>query len=81
MRRVYHPTIDTHLDVEDQSVKEWTESGWVTTKPEHSTASKGDPPVIPSERLVNAVDVTGQATDVEVVDLTPSNEPPETVTR
>lgn len=35
MIRIYHPTGNAWQDVEQHHVESWTESGWLTERPEH----------------------------------------------
>lgn len=35
MKRVYHPTVNAWQDVPPDAVKDWTDAGWKTSKPEH----------------------------------------------
>lgn len=43
MKRVYHPSLDSFMDVADDAVDSWAEQGWLKTKPKHVHIEAGTP--------------------------------------
>jgi hypothetical protein len=59
-QRVFHPSLDAWQDVPDDDVKDWTDSGWLDSKPEHVDDSAA---LAPGEGYAApvVVDISGNA--------------------
>lgn len=52
--RVYHPTANAWQNVDDARVGEWTEQGWLKSKPKHVDDSEALPLVVSNAPQVKA---------------------------
>lgn len=42
-KRMFHPSLDTFVDVDDRNVDDYAEAGWLKTQPKHVHIPEGTP--------------------------------------
>lgn len=71
MKRVYHPTVNSWYDVQDEKVADWEEQGWLQERPEEFSDAEQTP--LPVDPEVEIAIIDGP----DVAEVPPGNAPRE----